>query len=213
MVLAAKPQFALLGNPHRSGCLRDAALPVLSLGDKLDFAILLQLRRTQQQAARIGLARADNAQVLGLLLVVVAVKAPHHPLAHRSSNASDGAHLQRHTSRRLAVRRQRQCLVAQLLAGRGPALGLDTGHHGCRPQRAEARQGLDLAIGVGEIGFDHQILRGGRCWHIAQYHLAGSVGIQGERQFIGHNAAVVASGDLGRVVLSRNVAFFLRGRK
>ena len=192
VVLAAKPQLALLGHPHRCRPLRLAALVVGRLGNQLHLTAIFELGVAIEQALGIALATAHGAQVLEALVVLVTVKAPHHALARGRHHTRYSAHLQLDAGQRLASGRQGQRLKAQLFIGRCPVLCLDTRHHRSRPHHTVVADGLHLAVGVRKAGFQQQIL-----WHLGGRNLlnrsgAGAIGIQRDGQLVGNHAAVIA---------------------
>ena len=93
MILAAKPQLALLGDPHAAGRLNAAALRIGGGDDQFNLACLAQLGIAEQEPARIAAAFADFAKVFNFGLVVVAVEAAHHALAAGGGDAGYGAYL------------------------------------------------------------------------------------------------------------------------
>ena len=98
MVFAAKPQLALLGDPHAASSLRCVAVFVFGHDGQFYLACFAQLGFAQQQATAVAGAAAYFAQVFGLRLVVVAVEAAHHAFAAGGGNAGYGVDFNAHAS-------------------------------------------------------------------------------------------------------------------
>ena len=213
VVLAAKPDFALARHPHAAGGQGALALAVARADHQFDFARLRHLDVAHQQAARVAGAGADRAQVLGFGAVVVGVKAAHHALAAGGGDAGDGLDIERHAGLGLAVQIQRQRLQLGRLAGRDPAFGADAGNHARRPQRRGAAQGLDLAVGVGKVGLDHQLARAGGGLELVDGHAALALPVERDGQLVGHHALVLAGGAFFFAVFARLRPFGARARR
>ena len=102
MVFAAKPQLALLGDPHAAGGLRGVAIFVFGHHGQLYFTSFTQLGLAQQQATAVAGATADFAKVFGLSFIVVAVETAHHALAAGGGNTRYGVDFNAHASLCLA---------------------------------------------------------------------------------------------------------------
>ena len=191
VVLATEPELALACDVHRAGGLNALAVGVARGDHQLHFARLAQLRLAQQQAARVALAAAHDAQLFHLLLVVVGVEATHHALAAGGGDVRKRRDAQRHVGCGLAGQVQRQRLKADLLAGRHPAFGLDARDHVGRPHRGNTAQRLHLAVGVGVAGLQQQLLRLRRNGNLLDGERARAVAVQRHRQLVGNDALVL----------------------
>ena len=178
MVVAAEPEFALLGHIHRAGSLDLVTCAVGGGDNQLHLTRIGQRGFAQQQSAAVAFARADAAQVLDRGLVVVGIKAAHHAFARAGDNPRCGPHIQGNTLLRLATQIQSQRLELDLLATGEPVLGFDAGQHSSGPQGARAAQGLHLTIGIGIARFKQKVHRLlARC-HLGQRGFTAAVFVQ-----------------------------------
>ena len=192
VVIAAPPDFSLFRHRDRAAGLRLAAFAVGGGHHQFDFAGLLQMGIAQQQAAAVALARADFAQILAAVLVVIGVEAAHQTLAAGGGGVGNRAYRQRHAGLRLAAGVQRQRLQLQVLVDRDPALGADARDHRCRPDALARLQRLERTVGIAVGGFQRQILRLGAGHQLGQVELRRAIGSQRQRHAVGQQARAAA---------------------
>ena len=201
VVVLGKPQLALLRHPHAGHRLRGVAAAVPGLGDQLDLAGGRQLGIAIQQAAAVGLAAAQDAQVLQLGAVVVGVKTAHHALARADGGGQAAAYFDRLPLEGAARGVECQRGEARLAALAGPRGGADAHHHRAGPQRHGGGHRLQLAVGVveGDLGQQFAGLRDGG--QTGQRPACGAVDVGAERLLVGHQYTQARAGLFGAIDL------------
>ena len=204
VVFAVKPQFALACDPHALRGLGLAARFVSRAGHQFDAAGLRQLHIAVQQAARVGLAAAQRAQVMRFVVVVVGIEAAYQPLARGGGGVRHGAHGHGRARLGLALQIERQRLQFQVFVHGNPAVGAQAGHHGSGPQGLRPAQGLGFAIGVGIGGFQQQLARAAGGGQLGEHQAPRALRVQRERLLVGHE---LLAGGAGRIAVIVHAGF------
>ena len=203
VVVLVEPEFAAAADPHRAA---GGAAPAAAVGGLRDQAHLARRRQVEvagQQAARVGLAAAQPAEVADLLLRVIGVEAADDLLARRRLGALLAAQLHRLAGLRLAGGVEHDHLHRHPAALRQPAARADADHHRRRPQHHAAADRLALAVRVVEAELGDELGRHLQRPHrIGQRHLGGRralrVGAQRlavGQQLLAHAVGRLAAGD------------------
>ncbi len=210
-VVPAEPDLALTRHPHGGRSEGLAAAAVLGLGDEFHLAGRLQLDLAEQQAARVGAAAADRAEIFIAVLVVVSIEATDEALAHRVRVMAHSTHRDLRARQWLAGSVEREHLCGQGLLDRDPGVGAHAQHHPRRPDGHRLAQRLDLAVGVG-VGRLHQQLASAReRRQLGQRYIAGTVLVESDRELVRDELRffVARAGELLLVVL---IDIFFRER-
>ena len=147
---------------------------VARFGQQVDRTRLAFLRFAEQQAAAVGLALADFADLLVLLPVFVSVEAADDAPAVAVVDAALGLDADGLPGKRLAVGIEYRDLDAVLAAAGRPVGDLDAHGERRRPQFDAAAQRLDFAVRVGEAHFRIDLARAFRLGRQHDIELAGA---------------------------------------
>ncbi|KOS78091.1 hypothetical protein DM47_4728 [Burkholderia mallei] len=199
-VLAAEPEIVLARDPYRRRRVRRAAVAVLRDRDQLHVARLRERGVARQPALRVGLARAQHAQLARVALVVVRVEAADHPLARGGRHARDALDLDRRRRARAALQIDNERLHRHALADRHPVARLDAGDDRGRPQHRVAANRLHLAVRIGERRLERDALGRVDGRQALQRERARAGAIERERDLVGDELRRVGIGVARRVL-------------
>ena len=190
VVVLREPELALLRDPDRR---RGGGRMVLPHPSPRRSAPPGRRRRAwlaEQQAAVVGRARAQRAELLDLGAVVVGVEAADHALAGGDDLADPALDGNALPLDRLArgVEREHGELGAAAIAR--PRAGAHAEHHRARPEVDPGGDGLGLAVRIGEADLGVDLARPHHRRQVLEREARGAVAVGREGQLVGDELAV-----------------------